>query len=49
MFPIINSSGVQKKLRNKFPVYVHLSWVTIFEEKPIEKKKAAHVGNTDMF
>jgi len=39
MFPNTNSSGVKKNFREKFPVYIHLSSVIVFEEKPIEKKE----------
>lgn len=50
MFPTINSSSVKKNFRQKIPVYIHLSSVIIFEEKPIGKKKrAAHIVNTDKF
>lgn len=40
MFSIITSSGVKKKKKiwEKFPVYIHLSSIIIFEEKQSGKR-----------
>lgn len=38
MFSIITSSGVKKKIWEKFPVYIHLSSIIIFEEKQSGKR-----------